>query len=81
MTLHVEHGWQGASTRPTPLNRLQLFNPILPSLHYLHIHFGLDHRGRGEGIWQVEDGERKVPSVIWEAGAEGPGTSLVLAVG
>lgn len=70
----------GFHTPHTP-ESLTAINPILPSPHCLHIHFGLDHRGRGEGIWQVEDGERKVPSVIWEAGAEGPGTSLVLAVG
>lgn len=75
---HVEHKWWGFHT-PLNCSRLLSLIPLPQSPSYTH--FGLDHRGRGWGVWQVRNGERKVPSVTREAGAERPGPSLGLAVG
>lgn len=57
----------GRSHTPKLLTTIQSDPPLprLPLIH-THTHFGLDHGGGGGGwgIWQVEGGEKMVPSVM-----------------
>lgn len=79
MTLHVEHGWQGFHTphTPEPLTAIQSEPPLSPLPSYT-----LWSWPPGHGLGHLA-GERwrERSLLIWEAGAESPGSSLGLAVG